>query len=494
MPYALTPAQMREEERRAIEEIGIGGLLLMERAALALAARLKERGAREVFAVCGPGNNGGDGLALARLLHLDGLRVSVRLLVPPESLKGDARKNAEILRNLGVLLDAPWPERRPEIVVDAVFGTGLSRAPQGVLGEAIERINGYGRLGSFVLAVDIPSGVDGATGLAPGSAVQADETLSFGFLKLGHCFFPGRELSGRALAAAIGLPGPAAKEGFLSILNDEEAAALLPKRPRNGHKGLFGHGLLVAGSKGMAGAALLSASAALSGGIGLLSCAADEKNVVPILQSGAPGALTLPLSAEEDPSAAIRAAAEGKSAAAIGPGLGRSPFAFSALRALWEAPLPLLIDADGLNLLAAHAREFGLRGAETLLTPHPGEARRLLGRELGHPLADAEALSREFGATVLLKGASSVVASPDGRKAVNLSGSSALSRGGSGDVLTGLLLALLAQGLGAFDGARLGAYLHGRAAERLAKEGSERSMGILELARCDFFAGLEGRR
>ncbi|MDR2515689.1 MAG: NAD(P)H-hydrate dehydratase [Christensenellaceae bacterium] len=491
MPYALTPAQMREEERRAIEEIGLVGLLLMERAALAMAARLKERAVREVFLVCGPGNNGGDGLALARLLWLDGLRVSVRLLVPVESLKGDARRNAEILKKLGISLENPWPERPPEAVADAILGTGLSRPPEGAISEAIERINEYGQQGSFILAVDIPSGVDGATGLAPGIAVRASETLSFGFLKAGHCFFPGRELSGRFSAVPIGLPRPAAEGGFLSVLDDAEAAALLPKRPHNSHKGLFGHGLLVAGSKGMAGAALLSASAALAGGIGLLSCAADEENVLPVLQGGAPGALALPLGAGEDPSAAIRAATVGKSAAAIGPGLGNSALALGALRALWAAPPPLLVDADGLNLLAANAGVFAPRGAETLLTPHPGEAKRLLGREPGHPLEDAEALSRKFGATVLLKGASSVVVSPDGRRAVNLSGSSALARGGSGDVLTGLLLALLAQGMDAFDAARFGAFLHGRAAERLAGAGGGRAMAIAELARCDFFAGLE---
>lgn len=489
MKMVLTPKQMQCIERDAMQRTGIESLLLMERAALELLRLAQGLGIRDAYVVCGPGNNGGDGLALARLLHLEGVRTQVRLLPPPDRLQGDALKNADVLRALGLALDAPWPASPPGLVVDALFGTGLSRPLTGEYLQAVQRINAYRRAGSQVLAVDIPSGVDGATGRVLGEeAVHASHCVSFQWPKRGHLFYPGRELCGQLHVVSIGLPAP--KEApQLAVLDEEDVRFLLPKRPPDAHKNRFGHGLLIAGSRGMAGAALMSAQAALSGGIGLLSCACPRHSVAPYLQAQVPAAMAYPL--PETPRAGERLVPflSGKTAAAIGPGLGRSETALSLLCAVWASSLPLVADADALNLLAQYAGEFPLRRAPLVLTPHPGEAARLLGRPVDDPVADARALAQAWQAVCLLKGATTVIAAPEGTALLNLSGCSALATGGSGDVLTGLLLSLLCQGMAPLEAAAVAAYLHGRAGERLAQEFGDRSLNAWQLAHANFFSG-----
>lgn len=483
---------MQAVERRAMENYAISGLQLMECAALELCRFAQSLKPNDVFIVCGPGNNGGDGLALARLLHLEGVPVQVRLLVDADALKGDALANAHIVKNLGLSLTSPWPEHVPDLIVDALFGTGLNRAPQGEYLSAIRRINAYCEQGSRVLSVDIPSGIDGKTGRPTGdAAVQATYCMTFQWLKRGHLLVPGRGYCKDLRLVSIGIPDV---ELPLSVftLEEKDALGLLPARPWDSHKNSFGHGLLLAGSFGMAGAAQMAARAVLGGGIGLLSCACPEKSVLPIVQTQVPAAMAIPLSESVPDAEVLARALSGKTAVAAGPGLGQSDIALARLRTVWQSELPLIVDADGLNLLAAHADEFSPRSAPLLLTPHPGEAARLLGRRVEDAIEDARELARRYKAVCLLKGATTVIAAPDGRVCLNTTGSSALATGGSGDVLTGLLLSLLCQKMDVFEAACLGAYLHGRAGEKAGKLYGQRALNGWQLAQMNFYEGLEG--
>ncbi|MGI5884751.1 MAG: NAD(P)H-hydrate epimerase, partial [Candidatus Spyradocola sp.] len=362
----LTPKRMREIESYAIATYGIDGLLLMERAALALAEEVL-RGAPEgrplrVLLVCGSGNNGGDAYACARMLHLRGARVTLLPLCALESLPPDAQKNARICRALGV------PERGldgafdvdVDVIVDGIFGTGLSRAPQEDFARAIAGINRAAARGTRVLSVDIPSGVDGASGRPLGEAVRAETTVTFQWAKRGHFLYPGAGFCGRLVVADIGIPDPVA--GFLpedaEVLDAAAVRALLPVRARDAHKNDFGHALLVAGSRGMAGAAVLAATACMRAGTGLLTALVPERSVLPQVQAAVPVAMCLPLSEGADgrvadDAAAYEAALAGKTAVGVGPGLGRAPGRAEAVRAALRSGLPAVVDADGLFHLAA---------------------------------------------------------------------------------------------------------------------------------------------
>ena len=312
----LTPERMREIERRAIEGYGIDGLLLMERAALALAEEVLSRAGAgrplRALLVCGSGNNGGDAYACARMLHLKGAQVFLLPLCPVEKLPPDARKNAQICQALGIPavgLDAL--ERDYDAVVDGVFGTGLSRAPAGAFAQAIAGINRAGARGARIVSVDIPSGIDGATGQPLGEAVRAETTVTFQWAKRGHFLYPGASCAGRLVVADIGIPDPA--QGFLpedaEVLDAGGVRALLPRRARDAHKNDFGHALLVAGSRGMAGAAVLAATACMRAGAGLLTVLAPERSVLPQVQSAVPVAMCLPLAEAADGALADDAAA-----------------------------------------------------------------------------------------------------------------------------------------------------------------------------------------
>ena len=484
--FIVTPERMREIEGRAIRELGISGLVLMERAALCLAQEVRRATPRRVLAVCGAGNNGGDAWACARMLHLWGIEADLLPLCPVESLKGDARVNAEICLKLGmplVGLDADFS--RYDAIVDGIFGTGLSRAPEGVFAQAIERINASG---AAVYAVDIPSGIDGATGRVLGCAVNADVTVTFQWAKYGHFLYPGALHAGRLVIADIGIPDPERWQDA-EVLDDAQAEALKPVRPRDAHKNQFGHALLIAGSRGMAGAAVLAATACMRAGVGLLTVCAQEHSVMPHIQCRMPAAMCVGLPEDgthafpADTRARIGAALVGRSAVGCGPGLGRTPDRAAAVEAALAGDLPAVIDADGL-FHVANAPEWLNRNAPTVLTPHPGEMARLQGRPVSDPVADAQFYAREHGCVVLLKGACTVIAAPDGRLTFNGIGTQGMATAGSGDALTGVILSLLAQGVDAYDAARLGAYLHAQAGLRAEKQTSTGSMTAEDLANC----------
>ena len=485
-----TAAEMREIDRDAIEKRGLPARLLMENAGRALARAVRARfpDARRPLVVCGTGNNGGDGFVVARALAAEAsIRPTVVSLGDAARHSRETRENFELLvRSEHAILETADPAAirscaaQADLLIDAVFGVGLSRPVEGALRALLELL---ATLPVPKVAVDVPSGVSSDTGRALGAELPADLVVTFGFPKLGLALRP---LAAEVWVAEIGLPRAslAAVSVRQWMLRPEGAAALLPARPLEGHKGTFGHLLVVAGSEGKSGAAALAAHAALRSGAGLVTLAVP-RSVYPILAVKLSEAMTLPLEDGgrgvllEPALEELLREARARDALVVGPGLGRDASTARAVRGLLAAFAgPALVDADALNAFEGRPEE--LRGAgPRVLTPHPGEAARLLG--CGTPeiqedrAAAARELARRTQACVLLKGARSVIATPGGVLLINPSGGPALAAGGSGDVLSGAIGALLAQGLEPLDAAALGAYLHGRAGEgalvgRLASE------------------------
>ncbi|MEN8181790.1 MAG: NAD(P)H-hydrate dehydratase [Myxococcota bacterium] len=486
-------ATMRGLDRHTIETLGVPGELLMESAGRAVVDAVLALRPRDtpVLVACGSGNNGGDGLVAARHLHALGVPVRVALLVDPNELRGDPAANWSRLVAAGV----PWEGGRfrvPEaaLVVDAVFGTGLSRPVAGRAAEALERL---GQTRGRTVAVDVPSGVCADTGRVLGVAVSADVTVTLGLPKLGLTLEPGRQHAGRIVVARIGIADEAPNLVPRSfMLSRAGAGGLLPARPAAAHKGSFGHVLVVAGSEGKTGAAALAAAGAVRGGAGLVTVACPA-SLNPILEVKTTEAMTVPVP-ETDERAfannaqeAVLALAAERDVVALGPGLGRSLETQSFVRDLAKrVERPLVLDADALVALAEDPAALRARRAATILTPHPGEAARLLGTSASEVNGDRPAWARRLaertGAVTLLKGAASLVAQPDGELTVTPTGGPALGTGGSGDVLTGLVAALLAQGLPAAPAAALAAYVHGACADRIAARRGRSGLAAQELA------------
>lgn len=480
LPHALFRAeQVRALDRQAMETAAIPGYALMLRAAEAAWKILRARwpGARRVVAICGAGNNAGDGYVLARLAAAAGLQASVLSLAEPQQLSGDAARACQDWHAAGGRTE-PFREaalRQADVVVDAVLGTGLARALAGPWAEAIDAIN---HNTAPVLALDIPSGLSADTGAVLGTAVRADATVSFIGLKQGLFTGAGPDCVGALYFDDLQVP----TEIFLSVhpsavrIGGEVLQRLLPPRDRDSHKGRFGHVLVVGGDHGMAGAARLAAEAAARTGAGLVSVATRAGHTAAITAArpelmchGVEHARNLaPLLHKAD-------------VVAVGPGLGQGEWGRELLGAVLDTQVPLVVDADALNLLAGEPARRG----NWLLTPHPGEAGRLLGSATGAVQADrfgaVEALVDAFAGTVVLKGAGSLVRSPDGPTYVCDAGNPGMASGGMGDVLSGVLAALLAQGLDFEDAARAGVYLHAAAGDRAAAAAGERGLLALDL-------------
>ncbi|MCD6359732.1 MAG: NAD(P)H-hydrate dehydratase [Armatimonadetes bacterium] len=483
-----TAAQMRELDRRTIEEFGLPGLVLMEAAGRSVAEAVMELlpdpPGRPVVVVAGSGNNGGDGFVAARWLHNAGVPVEVCLLPPAGKLRGDAAANCDMALNLDVPVHEEasaglLAERLAEaaVIVDAVLGIGISGQVRGAARDAIEAVN---RAPAPVVAVDIPSGVDANTGAILGEAVRAQVTVTFGLAKVGLFQYPGRGCCGRIRVTDIGIPRLFVEEAGLdtTLTEAEDAAAMSPARPADMHKGDAGRLLVVAGSRGMTGAAALSALAAGRSGTGLvyLACPASLND---ILEVKCTEVLTRPMPETEagslSPEAgeALLEAAATVDAALLGPGVSQHPDTAELMRRLAvEIETPVVIDADGLNAFAGRADELARRSAPAILTPHPGEMARLTGASIAEVSADrpaaARALAAETGAVVVLKGAGTVTAAPDGEVWINPTGNQALASGGSGDVLAGMIAAFAAAGAEALEAAVAGVWYHGRAADVVA--------------------------
>jgi hydroxyethylthiazole kinase-like uncharacterized protein yjeF len=474
--------QMRALDQHTIQKLGVPDELLMESAGRVIAdVALGERarGGR-IVCVCGPGNNGGDGLVAARHLHVRGVPVLVVLVGERARMRGAAARNLERAERAGVpFAGTRWQAADGDVVIDALFGTGLARAVTGAPAAAIRRIDAQ-RPGVRIVAADLPSGIDADTGQVHGVAVRADVTVTLGLPKLGLALEPGRGLAGRVVVGRIGIadsaPGAVLAQ---TLLTRAGAGALLPERPVYGHKGTFGHALVVAGSEGKTGAAALAAEGAVRIGAGLVTVACPV-GVLPILAVKCTEAMTVgvpetperELASEAEPR--LLALARDRDAVVLGPGIGRGEGPRALVRQLVPRIRgPLVLDADALVAFGGQPDALAGRRGETVLTPHPGEAAQLLGTTPADLNADrvgsALRLARESGSVAVLKGAATVIAAPDGRVRVNPTGGPNLATGGTGDVLAGVIVGLLAQGLDAFAAASAAVYVHGAAGDRLAR-------------------------
>ncbi len=487
MKTLITPEAMRKLEADYFREKNVLSIDLMERAAAAYSAAIEEKfGRGRAYFVCGAGGNGGDGLAAARLHVSRGIPAEIILAAEPKT--ADAIENLRRAVEAGVPVHAAGeldslPE--PDVWGDAIFGIGLTRAPEGAIAQLISRMNASP---APVAAADIPSGLDARTGRAFDPCVRADLTVSFQHAKTGHCLADGFDVCGEVRAVDIGITDDIPVAESVKMIEPSDLKKLLKKRPRNMHKGTAGHLLIVAGSFGMAGAAAIAASAALRTGAGLVSIACPV-SIVPILQTLAPCAMCIPLPESEgalsaDGAEMLKSAIAGKSAVAVGCGLSRRA-APEILRAVLESKIPAVIDADGLNILSENADLRALLHENVILTPHPGEAARLLGEFPADPVSAAAKLHAETGATVALKGTATVIAGSD--LYLSASGTSGMARGGSGDALTGVTGALLAEGINAPADRRiertaaLACQIHGLAGEAAAKRHTARAMTAMHL-------------
>jgi len=473
-------AQVRAFDERAIHELGVPGYTLMNRAGAAALRVLRERwpSVRRIAIATGGGNNGGDGYVLARLARAAGLEVQLLAVVAPDRLSGDARRAAEEYLADGArahVFTAAALEQS-EVLVDALLGTGLRAAARAEFLAAIRALNAAGRP---ILALDLPSGLDGDSGKALGEAVRAEATITFVAPKVGLYLGDGPEFVGRLYCDDLQLPAPAAATAppVLECLDQSDVALALPARGRSAHKGDFGRVLLIAGAPGMAGAARLAGEACLRCGAGLVSVATAAENVAAIV-ADRPELICF----AADAASALNAPLAAATVVAIGPGLGTGAWARAMLDAALASGKPLVLDADALNLLAA-ARQSPPQGA--IMTPHPGEAGRLL--DVGSEAIQADRLEslrrlvERTGAVVVLKGAGTLIGALGRVSAICPYGNPGMAAPGMGDVLTGAIAAILGQCRDPWLAARAGVVAHALAGDDLARQGG-RSLLALDVA------------
>jgi hydroxyethylthiazole kinase-like uncharacterized protein yjeF len=463
----LSSEQIKEVDRLTIEENGVPSLALMENAAHRIDETLFQEfdplDKKYVVILCGKGNNGGDGLALARLLIGKVSRMLVVLAGDPEELRGDAKVNYDRLREGGVMPMREIPQKLRErlqvdVVVDALLGTGVKGPPQGRVLDLIRATREFPE--AKIVAVDLPSGLGSG-----GECVRADITITFTAPKVEHYLAEGaEECVGKLIVLPIGCP-PQYVVSQLAVSDPREFAGLFQARKRDSHKGDFGHVLVVGGTHGKSGAAAMAGLAALRMGAGLVSVtAAAATNLAPELMTEPLDKLTL----------------ERKTVVAVGPGLGVNRELVR--RVVESVTVPVVIDADGLNSLAG--TDFKGRGEQAIFTPHPGEMARLLGRPVKDRLSDAREYAKERNVCLVLKGHRTLIAMPDGQVYINLSGSPAMAKGGAGDILTGMIAGMVAQFPGEIAAAvRAAVWLHGRSGELAAEELTDKCVLATDLLR-----------
>jgi len=486
----LTAAQMRVVDRRTIE-MGIPGLVLMENAGHRVVELLAEKfaplGEQRIAVLCGKGNNGGDGMVVARQLYtrFHPRALHVLLLADPGELKGDAACTYRMLGVCGcpVAREITPDARMATLVVDALLGTGISGPASGAMLAAIQEINRGFPLAK-VVAVDIPSGMPSDSSQPLGEQARADYTVTFTAPKPGQVLQPNCDTVGELSVGDIGSPADLFESDdsvWLSLVQPALFLPLLAPRPQGGHKGTFGHVLAIAGSHGKTGAAAMAGMAALRAGAGLVTVASEE-SAIPVIAGHAAELMTETLDAGR-----LAAIAEGKDVIAIGPGLGRHPDTVALVqRAFAELPQPMVVDADALNALAGS--EWSGGGKLRVLTPHPGEMARLCGKTAAEIVADrvcaARGLATARQVTLVLKGERTLIAFPDGRVWINPTGTPAMGTGGTGDILTGFIAAFLGQFPRQPDAAIAApVYLHGLAGELGAKVLTEKCLVATDLLR-----------
>jgi len=497
----LTVAQMNAVDRATIDA-GIPGIILMENAAHRVVDYVAEHFApvahQRTVVVCGKGNNGGDGLAVARILSLrfQPVFLQVVLIAEPSELTGDAAANLTMLRASGLQVQRGFSPIAcgATLVIDAVLGTGLSGPARGAALDAIRAINSKFPI-ARVLAVDIPSGLAGDSATPPGEYVRADATVTFTAPKICHALSPARGLMGDLRIVAIGTPPSIYEDDAsirLALITPRSIASLFAPRDRDSNKGRYGHVLVVAGSHGKSGAAAMAGIAALRAGAGLVTVACPE-SALGAVAAFSPELMTEPLPETSSGTIGrkaldrIRELAAKLTLTAIGPGIGTGDETREVVRTLFETlDKPMVVDADALNCLAGS--DWKSSGAPRILTPHPGEMSRLTGRSIAEVQADrigiARALATERGVTLVLKGEGTVIALPDGRAWINPTGSPAMATGGTGDILTGMTAGLAAQFPKDLDHAVAAAvYLHGLSGELAARHLGEHPVIATDLLR-----------
>ncbi len=491
----LTNQEMQAIDRRAIRNLGIPGAVLMENAGRGCVDVLEKYFDLQnlnTLVVCGKGNNGGDGFVIARHLINRGASVTVALLGKSGELRPDARLNYNALCRTGVKviglkttadLKTILTRKHPALIVDAIFGTGFKGKPSKFFANIFECIN---ESEAFIFSVDIPSGVIGDTGQFDLSCIIADATAAMCLPKRGNMLYPGREFCGDLHIVDIGVPYNLIDQGYPELIEFDRIKKLLPLRPPDGNKGTFGQVLIIAGARGYAGAAAMASRAALKTGAGLVRLAAPL-GVVQTIEASTMEIVKVPLRETGNGSISANAADQLTEAfsksdvVVIGPGLTtHSETAAFVKKILPAITVPLIIDADALNIIAGDINILGKIKAPGMITPHPGELSRLTGHDPAEINDRRIDLAHEFagqhGVTIVLKGAPTVIASPGGEVLINPTGNSGLASAGSGDVLVGMIAGFLAQQTSIIDAARLGVFMHGLTADLIARDASEYSM------------------
>jgi len=491
----VTAGEMREMDRQTIERHGIAGLELMEKAGRGASRMLLDQFGDRVKAgvgvICGKGNNGGDGFVIARCLAKKGIDVTVYLLAKTAALKGDAATNFERL----VPLDIRVIEIQDEdtfskiksslaghgLLVDAILGTGLTSDVSGLFKTVINFVNALNRDGIAVFAVDIPSGLNSDTGQPCGTCVRAQGTATFAFAKIGHFTYPGAEYTGMLEVIDIGIPPSVVQvvDPKQYLLTSGQIRNYLQPRSPDTHKGRTGHLLVIAGSPGKTGAAAMTAMSAMRAGAGLVTLGI-AKSLNPILETQVLEVMTAPLPESQNGVIGntavkdIRKLEAGKTCLAIGPGIGQAEETRSMVKKiLRQSQIPVVIDADGLNNIAGQTRLLKDLEIPMVLTPHPGEMARLTGISAAEVQLNRLQCARDFATNfkvhLVLKGAATVIAHPDGSAYINPTGNPGMASGGMGDILTGVLAGFITQGFTPQAAAHAAVYLHGAAADTLAE-------------------------
>lgn len=503
MRVLVTAKQMKAIDAHTIHTIGVPSMVLMERAALGVARAAMDAVDQKdvVWAVCGTGNNGADGVAAARMLFLEGYEAEIFVVGNMEGGTEEFAAQLAIAKNLGMKV-RPWREilhGSCGLMIDAIFGVGLSRPIEGDYRQCMEMLRA--KPIPLTLAVDVPSGIHGDTGAVMGIALKADVTITFGWEKTGTALYPGREYAGLVKVCGIGFPESALKaaadeaggNGYAFTYGREDLSRI-PERPACSNKGTFGKVLIAAGSKNMCGAAYLSALAAYRTGAGLVKLLTVEENRQ-ILQERLPEAVIATYTSDqliegrEDFKKMIEEQMNWADVVVLGPGLGSEPYVeYLVEDILTSAFVPVIIDADGLNAIAGHPYLTTYYTENIVITPHLGEMARLVGQEVGDIKENLAAAALEYagryGITCVLKDAATVVAGRDGSLYINSSGNSAMAKAGSGDVLTGVIAGLTAIGMDEEEAALMGVYLHGRAGDAAAARMGRHSLLASDLTDC----------
>ncbi len=506
----VTAQEMRDIDRKAMTDFKIPGVVLMENAGIQVVRAVLEKlpfvQGRTVTIFAGRGNNGGDGLVAARHLFNMGADVKVLMLGNSEKIAGDAALNLEIWKRMGqkvysvTRMDDINAVRlflaKTDIVVDAIYGTGFKGVVKDYAGRVIDAVNACDRP---VISVDIPSGLEADTGRVNGPCIMAGLTVTFGLPKVGLLLEPGASCAGELMVADISLPASLLKDNQIkcNMIDENMVRGWLPFRTTSSHKGDYGRVLVVGGSLGMAGAACLTAEAVIRAGAGLVTLAVPEGIYNPVASKLTEVmVVTVPQTLEGTPAKealpVIGDMLERAEVLAIGPGLSTNPETTELVRAIVaRSNRPVVLDADGLNAFVGHTDLLSKARKPLVITPHPGEMSRLAGMSTEavqqDRLQQARRWASAWGAVLVLKGAKTIVASPDGTTYINTTGNPGMATGGSGDVLTGIVAGLLAQGMDPAEAAAAGAYLHGAAGDAAARE-----KGMMGLVAGDILTALPG--